>query len=156
MAEQFISFEEAIKTNGSLIYTNVGVSMLPLIREGKDVIRIKKAESIKKYDVVLFTRPHIAGRGHYVLHRVLRVNQDGTYWVVGDHCTEGETVKPENIIGVLDTVIRNGKTVDNNTLSYRLYIALWCAPYPLRFFALRMLRFAKAAFYKLRTLFHRR
>jgi len=100
------TFEEVLDETGSLLYKNVGVSMLPLIREGRDFIYITKRpnERLKKYDVALFHRPHIKGRGEYVLHRILKVNPDSTYWIVGDNCIGGETVKEENIIGVLSTV----------------------------------------------------
>jgi len=132
------TFEEVLNETGSLLYKNVGFSMLPLIREGRDFIYIKKRPEgrLKKYDVALFKRPHIKGRGEYVLHRVLKVNPDGTYWIVGDHCTGGELVKEENILGVLAAVKRKGKTVNVTDFGYRLYVFLWCAPYPLRFFIL--------------------
>ena len=146
------TFEQALESNGSIVYTNVGVSMRPLIREGLDVMRIKKADGkIKKYDVVLYRRPGVSGRGHYVLHRVLKVGRDSSYWIVGDNCTDGENVKSENVIGVLDSVIRGGKkTVRTTDLSYRLYVAFWCAPYRIRFFVLRSRRFAARVKNKLR------
>ena len=36
------TFEDMIRRDGRLIYTNVGDSMLPLIREGKDLLIIEK------------------------------------------------------------------------------------------------------------------
>ena len=149
-----VTIEQTLKNNGSLVYTNVGVSMRPLIREGRDVIQIKSADGeIKKYDAVLFVRPHISGRGHYVLHRVLKINKDGTYWIVGDNCTSGEIIDRENIIGVLTAVVRNGKTLTLDRFSYRMYVAFWCAPYPLRFFLLGIPRFAKRVIGKIRRTF---
>jgi len=120
------SFEQVLNESGSLLYKNVGISMLPLIREGQDYIYIKKRppERLKKNDVVLFSRPHVQGRGRYVLHRIRKVNKDGTYWIVGDNCINGETVKEENILGVLSAVKRNGKTVNMTDSGYRLYVAL--------------------------------
>ena len=151
---QFITFEEELERHGSIIFTNVGVSMRPLIREGKDVMHIKRAGGeLKKYDVVLFVRPNVIGRGHYVLHRIIKMNKDGSFWIVGDNCLEGETVSRENIIGVLDAVVRNGKTVKSTDFSYRLYVIFWSAPYHFRFFTLKLLRFAKRAFNKLRSVF---
>jgi len=130
------SFEEVLAQSGSLFYKSVGVSMRPLIKEGRDYIYIKKRPEgrLNKYDVVLFKRPNVVGRGEYVLHRILRVNADGTYWIVGDNCAGGETVKEENILGVLTAVKRRGKTVNVTDRGYRLYTYLWCAPYPMRIF----------------------
>jgi len=136
------TFEEVLNETGSLFYKSVGVSMLPLIREGRDFIHITKrpTERLEKYDVVLFKRPNVKGRGEYVLHRILKVNPDGTYWIVGDNCTDGEIVKEEHILGVLSAVRRKGKTVSVKDFGYRLYVRLWCAPFPLRFFVLKYYR----------------
>ena len=128
-----MSFEEMLETTGTVAYTNVGVSMMPLLREGRDVMVIRRKEGpCKKYDAVLFRRPGKIGRGAYVLHRVLRVNDDGTYWIVGDNCVSGETVRDENVLGVLESVIRDGEPLDLNSASYRAYVRLWCAPWPAR------------------------
>ena len=105
------NFETILAETGTLCYKSVGVSMLPLIRQGRDMIVINRrpAERLKKYDVALYVRPGVSGRGAYVLHRVMRVNPDGTYWILGDNCISGETVKEENILGVLSRVVRKGK-----------------------------------------------
>lgn len=140
-----LSFEEVLDRDGRLVYTNVGISMLPLIREGRDVMTIEKRDvtALQKYDAVLFRREHIKGRGKYVLHRILKVFPDGNYYIVGDNCTEGESVKPSQILGVLAGLHRNGKPVDMSGFRYKAYIALWCAPYHLRFFILRIKRFIR-------------
>lgn len=51
------SFEEMLDRNGYLAYTNVGVSMMPLLRQGKDVMEIRKKgpERCKKYDAQLLS-----------------------------------------------------------------------------------------------------
>ncbi|GEM_PF-295704 len=139
------TFEEVLNSTGKLLYKNVGVSMMPLIREGKDIMIIEKEplNNLKKLDAVLFTRPGVIGRGAYVLHRILKVNKDGTYWIVGDHCFGGETVKRENIIGVLTGVVRDGKTISINDKNYKFYVHLWCDLYPIRFIILRIKYFFK-------------
>ena len=99
------SYEDVLAEDGVLCYRTVGGSMLPLIRTGKDVVIIKPPKGrLGKYDVALFKRPSATGTSAYVLHRVLRVNSDGTYWIVGDNCSSGETVAEENVIGVLTEV----------------------------------------------------
>ena len=51
------TFEEEIAKNGRLIYTNVGDSMMPLLREKRDLLIIEKAGGrLKKYDVPLYRR----------------------------------------------------------------------------------------------------
>ena len=140
-------FETELKNSGRLIYTNVGVSMLPLIREGRDVLIIEAREpsALRKYDIVLFRRDHTRGRGRYILHRLLRTREDGSFFIAGDNCDEGENVLPPQILGVLTGLRRGEREIRLSGLRYRLYVALWCAPYPLRFQALRFGRFMKYA-----------
>ena len=37
-----LSYEEYLEQNGSMTYTNVGRSMLPLLRQGKDLFTLEK------------------------------------------------------------------------------------------------------------------
>ena len=131
-------FEKILEETGTLCYKNVGVSMMPLIREGKDVIVINRRpkERLKKYDVALYTRPGVIGRGAYILHRVIGVNPDGTYRILGDNCVGCETVKEEEILGVLSQVVYKGKNRASG-FGYWLYVHTWIAAWPLRIFILR-------------------
>ena len=139
-----ITFEEELNRSGRLVYTNVGISMMPLIREGRDVMVIEKRDvkEIRRLDAVLFRRRGVTGRGAYVLHRILKVLPDGRYWIIGDNCTSGEIVAAEDILGVLTQVSRGGKkTIHVTDFSYRTYVLLWCRPYHLRIFVQRVVRF---------------
>ena len=59
------TFEEELERTGKLVYTNVGDSMMPLIRQDKDLLIIEKKPEgrLKKYDVPLYRRDS----GQYVL-----------------------------------------------------------------------------------------
>ena len=134
------TFEEVLAESGKLAYTNVGVSMMPLLREGRDVMLIEALgkRKLRRYDVVLFRRSGVSGRGAYVLHRILGVRPDGRYWIVGDNCTSGEVVAERDILGVLTQVRRDGrKTMRVTDPRYRMYVMLWCKPYRLRIFILK-------------------
>ena len=75
------TFEEEIEKNGRLVYTNVGDSMRPLIRQGRDLLIIEKPQGrLRKYDVPLYKRDS----GQYVLHRILKV-RDSDYVICGDN-----------------------------------------------------------------------
>ena len=120
---EFTSFERELREHGVIIHTNKGRSMLPLLREGRDVMIIKRPEGrLRRYDVALYKRPD----GTYILHRVLKTTPDG-YVMCGDHCTKREYGITDNeVIGVLSGVIRDGKSISTDNFSYRLYSHLWC------------------------------
>ena len=134
-----MTLEQVLARDGHLAYMNKGISMMPLLRQGRDVMLIdrKGAEPCKKLDAVLFRRPVDGDRRCYVMHRILRVNGDGTYWIAGDNCISGETVKEEQILGILTGIVRDGRTIPVTDRRYRLYVNTWCRFYHLRFFVLR-------------------
>ena len=124
------SFEEILQEKGFLVYTNVGTSMLPLLRQRRDIIEIHKkdlAVRCKKYDVVLYKRG-----GRYILHRILSVQPNG-YIICGDHNIRREfDITDDMILGVMTRVIRNGKSITLNNKWYKLYVHLWCDFYHIR------------------------
>ncbi len=133
-SSQTTSFEDILNTRGFLVYTNVGFSMMPLLRQRKDVIEIRKKEPgrCKKYDVVLYKR-----KDRYILHRILKVLPDG-YLIAGDHCTFVERdIKDENILGIMTRVMRNGKNITPDNIWYKAYVHLWCDAYPVRMVILK-------------------
>ena len=92
------TYEEQLNKYGTIIYTNVGRSMMPLLREHRDIMIIKARPEgrLKKYDAVLYKRGD-----HYILHRILSVRNDG-YVICGDHNYRREyDITDPDIIGVL-------------------------------------------------------
>ena len=123
------SFEEELDKKGILVYTNKGNSMYPLIRQGKDVLIIKKVNTrLKKMDVPLYKRKS----GQYVLHRIIKVNEND-YVIRGDNTYYNETgIRDDQILGVLSGVIREGKEISVNSLNYKIYSYFWYYTYYLR------------------------
>lgn len=115
------TFEEELERTGHLVYTNKGVSMMPLLRQGRDVLVIRAQKSgFQKNDAVLFKREN----GQYVLHRITKCNPDGTNYIVGDNCISGERIREDQLLGVLTQVRRNNRTVASDDLDYRLFVKL--------------------------------
>ena len=102
------TFEDELERTGKIIYTNVGDSMMPLLREKRDLVIIRKAQKpLKKYDVPLYKRDS----GQYVLHRILKVRKQD-YVICGDNRYRKETgITDKHIIGVLDGMVRDGKEI---------------------------------------------
>lgn len=131
----YYTFEYMLDTKGSFLYTNVGISMKPLIHQNRDIMEIHKKgpERCKKYDVVLYKRGT-----KYILHRILRVLPDG-YLIAGDHNTFVEKdITDERILGVMTRVIRNGKSITPDNTWYQLYVHLWCDAYPIRMIIIKV------------------
>ncbi len=127
------TFEEVIERNGKLIYTNVGDSMMPLLRQNRDLLIIEKPNGrLKKYDVPLYKRDS----GQYVLHRILKVRKDD-YVICGDNrYTKEYGITDRHIIGVLTGVVRDGKELSMTDKKYLLYVHLWCDFFWIRAFVL--------------------
>ena len=103
------TFEEEIERTGKLVYTNVGDSMMPLIKQGRDLLIIEKPDGrLKRYDIPLYKRDS----GQYVLHRVMKIKKDGSYVMCGDNRSQLEYgITDRHIIGILTDIIRNGQTI---------------------------------------------
>jgi hypothetical protein len=140
------SIEAEISEKGKLIYTNRGTSMLPLIREGKDMLILERPSfPLRKYDVPLYKPEPFHGK--YVLHRIIRV-RDGLYTLRGDNriaCEEN--VREDEIVGVLTGVIRSGgKTISVSSFSYKLYSRIWHYLFPVRYLFMRARSAARRIF----------
>lgn len=126
-----ISYEDYLNEYGTLTYSNVGTSMLPLLRQGKDLFTVEKkdpATRCRRGDVVLYRRPP----DKYVLHRIVEVRPDG-YVIRGDNCVAKEYgIRDEDILGVMTGYVRDGREHSVNEPGYRAYSAAWTALAPVR------------------------
>ncbi len=118
-----LSYEEILNRDGKYIFTPVGTSMLPLLRQRRDTVLVeKKNGEIKKHDVILYKRVS----GDYILHRVLST-ENGKYTLCGDNQTElEEGVKEEQILGTMTAFWRDEKMIKTTDFSYRIYTKIWC------------------------------
>ncbi len=124
-----VSPERYLEEHGSLTYRNTGTSMLPLLKEGRDLFTVTKKGSgrCRKGDVVLYRR----GK-QLVLHRVVEVREKD-YVILGDGCVRRETgVMDDDILGVMTGFVRRGREHRTDEPGYRLYTRLWMAAAPLR------------------------
>lgn len=133
-----LRFEEYLDRYGSLTYRNKGVSMMPLLKEGRDLFTLvpKGAGRCKKYDVVLYRNR----KGQYVLHRVVEVRPEG-YVIRGDNTYSDEHYNDSDILAVMTSFVHKGKEHTVDEAGYRFYSVLRTKTYPLRkqYFRLRHL-----------------
>ena len=102
-------FEEVLDKDGELIFTNVGYSMYPLIKQREDVLRIVKSDTYKKGDIVLYK----SEIDHYVLHRILKIKKDKVILAGDYNYFKDKPISKDKILGVLRSITKkNGKIID--------------------------------------------
>ncbi len=110
-----------------------GISMLPMLRQGKDTVELSPLpDKLKKYDLPVYQYPS----GKYVMHRVVAV-KDGYYICNGDNLIKMEKIFPDQLIAIVSAFTRNGKRIEVTNPRYMLYCRFWCAVRPLRHFLKR-------------------
>lgn len=119
LEEVFPLIAEKLKMGGKVTFKPHGISMLPLIRQGRDSVVIEKFDGNAKVgDVIFFRRPN----GQFVLHRVIGKRKDG-YILCGDNQWQKERgVLDTWIIGIMTGILRDGEAAKLNCKSYRKYI----------------------------------
>ena len=114
-----MKLEEYLNEFGCLTYKFVGVSMLPLLRQGRDLVIIERKGKARYQggDVVLYRRPP----NDYVLHRVVEVHPD-SYVILGDNCVAKERgITDGDILGEMTGFVRDGKQHGITEPWYRCY-----------------------------------
>ena len=118
-----------------------GLSMLPFIRGGKDLVVLEKAgEVLEADDIVLF---HVGPRegGRYVMHRILSMDGD-TVDIQGDGVPEThEHVRRNQVIAKAVEILRGGKCrVDPYSPGQRRLVHFWQWLRPVRRYILFIYR----------------
>lgn len=134
-------------------FTPRGVSMLPMLRDNLDKVVLEKPKDrLKKYDLPLFQRDN----GSFILHRVVGVEEDGTYDMCGDNQINIEKgIRHDQIIGVVTSFERMGKWYQCTDISYRIYVRIRVASIPCRKLKARGIRYSKRVVNKLKRMIKR-
>ena len=127
---------EILNRGESCLLTVTGSSMLPFLRHKKDAVLLTRPapELLTRGRIVFFQRTE----GSYVLHRIRRVEKDGTLCICGDAQSWTERIRREQVLAAVTAVRRqSGRFVDCGGFSFRICSALW---YPTRPFREKLLR----------------
>ena len=113
---------EVLASGGQFRLYPRGTSMLPLLRQGRDSVALRRVDSpIQKNDILFYQRPD----GSFVLHRVRAAAPDGLT-LMGDNQTVPERgVSPDWVIGRVTRIFRDDREVACDGFGYRLYLKLW-------------------------------
>ena len=118
------NIERSIKELGYAVVPITGTSMLPLLKEGRDLVELESCsqERLKKGDVVLYKK----NDGTLVLHRIIKTENGEFFTVLGDHqFNNDEWVNKNQIIAVACGFFIKGRYVTEKTRWYRMYKKIW-------------------------------
>lgn len=116
-----------------------GVSMLPMLRQGKDSVELAPLPpKLKKYDLPVYRRAD----GQYVMHRVVDVKDDH-YVCLGDNTLAFEHIYPEQMIGLVSAFKRGDRRIEVDAPGYQVYCRVWRLTHPVRVGIYRMKRLAR-------------
>ena len=125
LADAIDVIEEILAGGGEFRMYPKGTSMLPLIVQGRDSVVLRRREGVpvKKHDIAFYRRDN----GQFVLHRVMRVENDGSYVMCGDNQIDLEYgVRRDQIIGYVSCLYKGEKVRSMRTFSYRMYLCFYC------------------------------
>ena len=131
-------FFRLIEQNKEVLFTPSGVSMRPFIEGGRDSVVLRRLDRpARRGDILLAKVVFPTGETTYVLHRVLRVLDDGrTIILQGDGNLRGEeAVTPDNVLGIVVRI-----TSPNGRKKPLLGGRLWQILFPLRRYLLKIYR----------------
>ncbi len=107
----------SLAETGSAQVRVTGNSMWPMLHHLRDSVTIIPHGKIRRGDVVLFDRQN----GRYALHRVIRTGEQG-FTMAGDNQWHVERDLPyAQIVGVVDSMVRNGRSISCSKKSVRFY-----------------------------------
>ncbi len=119
---------ELLEQGESVSLTVTGNSMSPFLVHGRDQISFQKPSApLKRGDMAFFCRVN----GDYVMHRVLRAEEDG-YFLVGDGQQEVEgPVPPGQVFAVVTKVCRKGRWIGPGDFWWDFFAGPWLRLLPL-------------------------
>ncbi len=123
LAEMYPLMQEILQNDGSFSLTITGTSMYPFIVGGRDKVTLSPiVKRLRKNDLPLYRREN----GAFVLHRIVKVEKDGTYTCCGDHQWQLEKgLRQEQMIALATAYVRKGKVLTNRNILYRAYRTVW-------------------------------
>lgn len=95
--------KEAIDKKGEYIFnfSPKGNSMHPLIKQCFHVVHLKRAEKIRKFDILLYQRDN----GNFVIHRVMKTKGD-TLTMCGDNQIYKEKgIRFNQVLGIVSSLV---------------------------------------------------
>ncbi|MBE7057805.1 MAG: S26 family signal peptidase [Ruminococcaceae bacterium] len=124
--KESIAVKEFLDKEGYIIHRIKGVSMLPMLEEGSDLVKleaVKEKDKLKQFDLILFERE---GDGALVLHRIIKVKKK-YYITYGDNCVNYEVVPFDSVLALAVGFYKKEKYVSCDNPQYLEYVEKRCS-----------------------------
>ncbi len=107
-----------------------GWSMAPSLYPHRDKAVIRPLDRpVKKGDIILFRR----NDSNIVIHRAIAVDKtNGRITMNGDAQSWTEEIEPKQVLGRAFYLIRKGKSIYTDSISYKVYTFFWGLTRPFR------------------------
>lgn len=130
LADALPLIEAVFEKGGEFELHPHGTSMLPTIKEGRDTVMLSPAHPpYRRGDLLLYRRKN----GTFVLHRVVKVEKDGTLSFRGDNQYFIEMgILPSQVIAIVKRYYRKGKEVRTDACATRIHLFFRNSTYPIR------------------------
>ena len=121
---------EQLDAGGTVRFSPMGISMLPMLRQGMDTVTLSPLpKKLRKYDLPLYQRKD----GKYVLHRI--VSAGDTYTCIGDNQFVYEYgLTHDQMIALVTGFTRGKREYSVTHWGYRFYCRIWYHSRSLRHF----------------------
>lgn len=127
--------KEKLSADGTVVLKVTGNSMYPFLRNRVDSVVLKKTmDKCKVGDIVLFNY-----HGNWILHRIIKIKGDMII-ICGDALRKCEYAHINDIIGVVDKIIKKDTEININRLWYRIKVKVWMILKPFRKYLIWFLR----------------
>ncbi|MBE6127657.1 MAG: hypothetical protein E7185_00120 [Erysipelotrichaceae bacterium] len=130
-AKEYISMlKELIEEGREVNLIVTGSSMSPFLIHERDAVYLRKPDhELKKGDIVFYER----NDGQFILHRILEINDNGTYDIIGDNQDViEEGVRKDQIFAYVFKVKRKGKIIEPGSFWWDFFAGPWMEMIPAR------------------------
>lgn len=121
---------QLISEGKTVTITVKGNSMNPFVVHLRDQMTLGpwKQEDIRKGTVALVRDT----RGNHLIHRIIEVRPDRVVLLGDGNVKLTETATWDNIIGIMYSITRKGRTYTPKSMIWRIYSAIWMFLTPVR------------------------
>lgn len=132
-------WKERLEAGQKVQFSPKGISMLPMLRQGRDSVQLAlPPERLKRHDIIFYQRDD----GKYVLHRIIKADEAGlVYTCLGDNqFVKEHGLRRDQVIAIVTEFTRGKRRYNVTDPRYRLYCFLWHYSRPVRFRVCQALR----------------